>query len=881
MGFESVDFSIYSAPPPNSGPGAVGAPDLQAGSHPYQVNVAFRFSKTIDSHGEAAPAGSAKDLQVDLPPGMIGSLVDLPQCPPEVFKRGESGALACPVDAQVGTLTLDTGTREVVRPVMNLEPPPAVAAQLGVFAVVTPVVMGVSIRTDSDFGLTITMHNLPEFLPVYGGALKLWGVPADAGHDALRGSCLELEGQSTGRCPSGAPRKPFLTLPGACAAPPSVTLRVDSWEQPGQFSVAAGAPEDAEGHPLSLVGCNRLDFSPSMELQTESNAADAPSGLSVRLQLPQSDSPDGLAEANLRRAVIALPQGVSVNPAAADGLGSCLPQQIDLGGPAPSQCPDSSRIGSVQIDSPLLAGPLQGSVYLATPGSNDFGSMLAVYVAAERGGILVKLGGRIDADPDSGRLTVILDELPQLPFSDLALRFDGGPRAPLATPSHCGTFPGVAKLGTYAGPDDAAATLSSGIILDRNCGGEFSPSFSGGATSSLAARRTGLTLLLERSDGERFLRGFSATLPDGMLPLLGGIPLCADVLAASGSCDPLSRIGSVAISAGAGPHPFYLQGAAFLTGPYQGAPFGLSIVVPGRVGPFDLGTIVVRGRVDVDPRDARLSIATDPLPLILAGIPLRIRGLGLTSTGGPGLFLAPSGCEEQSVAATAFDEAGGAASLHSPFFVGGCAGLPFKPRISASTGRLVTRTGGASLRLVIRNPAGAHAGIDSIAIVFPQQLSPRLTAIQTACPRGAFAASSGACPAASVAGTVTVRTPILDVPFRGPAYLVSRGADALPRIVLTPGARGIVLRLVGSLRISPAGIVVAHFASLPDVPIESLVLDLPRGRHSVFGASFLTGSTAGLCARRLTMQTTALARNGAVLRRSSRVAVAGCGRRRR
>jgi len=879
--FESAAFSIYSAPPTASEPGAVGPPEVQAGSHPYEVSIAFSLSQTTDSHGEAIPAGSAKDLQVDLPPGMIGSLVDVPRCPPEAFESGSLFSQGCPAGAQVGTLSLDTNVLDVTLPVVNLEPPPAVAAQLGVFAVLTPVTMGVSVRTGSDYGLTVAMHNLPEFLQVFGGSLKLWGVPADPRHDTLRGSCLGLSGESTGKCSSGAPRKPFLTLPGSCTGPPKATLRIDSWEHPGEFDSETVVPEDPEGASLSLRGCDRLDFSPSMEIRSEDSVADSPSGLSVGLRFPQSENPDGLAEANLRRAVVTLPDGVSVNPAAADGLGACLPSEIGLADPGVPRCPDSSRIGSVQIGSPLLAAPLQGSVYLAKPGSNEFNSMLAVYIAAERDGVLVKLGGRIDADPSTGRLTVTLDDLPQLPFSDLTLRFDGGPRAPLATPPSCGSFTATARLGSYAALDEgAAATPSSDLVVDRGCGGGFSPSFVGGATSSLAARRTGLTLRLARSDGEQALSAFSTTLPRGMLPLLGDIPVCGDLAAADGGCAASSQIGSVTIAAGAGSHPFYLQGAVFLTGPYRGAPFGLSIVVPGRAGPFDLGTIVVRARVGVDPGDARLSIATDPLPQILAGIPLRIRGFDLTSASRPGLFVAPSSCEEQSITGTAFGGTGATASLSSPFFVGGCSGLRFKPRIAASTSSLATRRGGAALRLAIRDPAGSQAGIRAISVGFPRQLSPRLSAIQAACGRDAFAADPSTCPAASVVGTVKVRTPILDVPLRGPAYLVSRGTDALPRIVLMPQGRGIVLRLAGSLRIARSGIAVAHFASLPDAPIASLLLNLPRGGHSALGANFLNGPKGSLCARRLAMPVRVLARNGAVLRRSVRVAVRSCGRRR-
>lgn len=877
LGFQSADFSISSAPPAGAEPGAVGPPDVQAGSHPYQVSIAFVLNQTVDSQGEPVVDGSVKDLQVDLPPGMIGSMVDIPHCPAEAFESSSLFFQGCPAGTQVGTLSLDTNLVDLTLPMLNLEPPPGAAAQLGVFAVISPISMGVSVRTGGDYGLSVAMHDLPESLQVFGGSLKLWGVPADRRHDTLRGSCLDLEGRSTGECPSGLPLKPFLTLPGTCKAPPRVALHIDSWEQPGDFVTETIVPTDAEGHPLGLGGCDRLDFSPSMEIQSESKAADAPSGMAVDFRLPQSENPDGLEEANLRRALVTLPTGVSINPAAADGLGVCLPEEIGLDDSAEPRCPDSSRIGSVEIDTPMLAAPLQGSVYLAVPRRNEFGSMLAVYLTAQSGDVLIKLPGRIDADPDSGRLTVSLDNLPQLPFSHLALAFDGGPRAPLATPSRCGTFTAKARLGSYAVPDDAAAvTASSALVVDRACNGGFSPSFLGGATTSLAGRRTSLTLQLRRSDSEETIRRFSTTLPQGMLPLLGSIPVCGDVQAADGSCEPSSQIGSVAIAAGAGPHPVYLPGKAFLTGPYGGAPFGLAIAVPGLAGPFDLGAILVRAKVSVDPLDARLTIATDALPQILQGIPLRIRGFDLTTSSRPGVFVAPTSCDEQRVTATAFSGTGATASLSSPFFLGGCAGLRFSPRVSASADPMVTRAGGAALRLLIRNPSGAQASIRAISLGFPHQLSPRLSAIQAACGRLAFAADPSSCPPASVIGSARVRTPILGDPLRGPAYLVSRGTDALPRVVLMPRAGGIVLRLVGSLRISPTGAAVVHFASVPDAPISSFALTLPRGRHSALGASFLGSARGSLCFRRLAMPAKIVAGNGSVVRRSVRVAVARC-----
>lgn len=877
LGFRSLDFSIDSAPPAGAEPGAGGPPQVQAGSHPYQVNIDFAFDQTTDPQGEPAPDGAVKDLRIEFPAGLIGGLTEIPRCPPEAFKGTDLFTQGCPADTQVGTLTLDTTFLDTTVPVFNLEPPPEVAAELGVFALVTPVPMGVSVRTGGDYALTVDLRNLPQFLPLLAGSLSLWGVPGDAGHDTLRGSCLGLGGESVGSCPSAAPRMPLLTLPGSCAGPPRATLRANSWERPGAFVAASAVPRDGAGDALSLRGCERLDFSPTVAVRSESRAADAPSGFALDLRLPQSENPDGLAEAEVRDVAVALPSGVSINPAAAAGLGACRPQEIGLDDSAAPRCPDSSRIGSVAIDSPSIAGSLQGSIYLAAPHENAFGSMLAAYLTAERDGVLVKLAGRIDADPGSGQLTVALNGMPQLPFSRMTLDFDGGPRAVLATPSGCGTFEATARLVPHsASGNGGAVARSSGFAIDRGCGSAFSPSFLGGTTSALAGHHTDLVLRLERAGGEEAIRSFSATLPRGLLPMLGDVPPCADAQAAAGRCGTSSQIGSVAIAAGAGPLPFRFSGKVFLTGPYGGAPFGLSITVPGIAGPFDLGAIVLRARISVDPRDARVTIATDSLPQILRGIPLRIRGFALTSIDRPGLFFAPTACEGQSVSARALGGAGVMASLSSGFFLTGCSGLRFSPRVSASTSARVTRAGGAALELAVRNPLGAQANIRAISARFPRQLSPRLSAIQAACARWTFALDPESCPAASVVGKVSVRAPILDVPLRGPAYLVSRGLDALPRIVLMPRARGVMLRIGGSLRISAVGATAVTFASIPDAPISSFVLSLPRGSRGALGASFLRKAVGSLCGRNLTMLTKVVAQSGLGVRRSVPVSVTGC-----
>lgn len=876
LGFESTAFSIYSAPPAGAEPGAVGPPQLQAGSHPYDARFTFSFNQTTNSEGKPVPDETAKDLEVDLPPGLIGNPRSVPQCRQEEF---ESGSLfsekGCPAGTQIGTLRLDTTFANVTLPVFNLEPPSDKLAQFGVFVLLTPMVMNASVRSDGDYALRMTLQNLPQFLPVVGGSLDLWGVPADSEHDTLRGKCLGFEGQSLGKCPAGVPRRPFLTLPVRCGKPPAVKFRVDSWEEPGEFVSEVASPLDAEGHELVLDGCDSLDFSPEVTVRPESRTADAPSALEIDLGLPQSENPDGLGEGEPSSVVLDLPSGLSLNPAAGDGLGACSPEQIALKSLVQPACPDSSRIGSVTVASPLAAEPLRGGIYLATPGKNPFGGMFTAYLVAEGNGILVKIPGQIEANKSDGSLIMRLEELPQLPFSDFSLQFDGGPRAPLALPAHCGTFTTFARLSAYSDPAGEPLTLPSSFVIDGNCDVGFSPEFLSGATSSSAGQRSDLVLHLARKEGEAGIGRFSVNLPTGLLPLLGDVPRCPDLLAQEGNCLPASRIGSMDIAAGAGSHPFHFSGATFLTGPYKGAPFGLAIVVPAVTGPFDLGVVVVRARVLVDPRSARLTIATDPLPRVLGGIPLRIQGLDLSTADRPGVFTTPTSCKKQEVTGRAVSEAGNSASLSTPFFVSGCSKLGFSPRVSASTEGRANRREGVALRLAIHNHSKNQSNLRSIKIDFPPQLSPRLSAIQGACPAATFATGPELCPRTSAIGTARVRTPIFNAALEGSAYLVSRGTEALPRIVLVLSAEGTTLELNGSLHLSKKGTMSTHFAAMPDAPISNFALVLPRGAHSALGANFLAGSGGALCGRQMKVTAILVGHNGAYAKDVARVRCSG------
>lgn len=860
---------------------ADGSPDVEAGSHPFGVTASVALAQT-EFKGSVVPAGAMKDMEVTFPVGLVGSAGAVPQCPLYLLPSDVPlGASKCPPDTQVGLLLAELSSGEKLGlPLYNLVPPAGAPVELGVYAGFFPLTMTGVVRADRDYALSVDLENISQLFPLAGLSMTLWGVPADPTHDPYRGECVRLlGGESTGSCPAGAPLEPFLTLPTACEAPLAFTLGVDAWSQPGESLTAVAASEDGAGGKLEVTGCDRLNFGPSIDVRPDTVAADSPAGVSIDLALPHTDNPRGLAEAALRDMRVTLPRGVSINVAAADGLSACTPAQVGLGTMEEPSCPNSSEIGSAAVDTPLLPVPLAGTIFLG-PSGDPFDGEVTAYVVAEGDGVVVKLATHVVADPSTGQLMVTVSKMPQVALTDMRLSFRGGPRAPLATPEGCGTFATTAQLTPYSAPPvSEQPTLTSSFTIGSNCGAGFAPSFVAGSTSTSAGESTGFALELSRADGEQEIRSMSATLPEGVLANLGSVTPCRATQAAAGDCGAASRVGAVTIAAGAGSHPFYLSGAAFLTGPYEGAPFGLSILVPAVAGPFDLGTVTIAARLSLDRHDAQLTIATDPLPTIIKGIPLRIRSIAMT-VDRPGFISNPTNCASKQVVGEVVG-AQTAARVSSPFALTGCSRLPFSPSVSASTPAGVSRARGAGFDLKIRESRGAHANIGSVAVVFPSQLSARLGAIQQACTRAIFDANPASCPTGSRIGSAEAQTSLLGSRLNGPAYLVSNGTATHPDMAMVLQGEGVTIELRGALRVSHGRALAVTLKNVPDAPISSLEVSLPEGPESVLGANDLSRATGSLCGEKLVLHTSIAGQNGVRVKRSPRVSVSGCRRSRR
>ncbi len=879
-----------------------GVADTQAGSHPYELTASLAFNvsarETHPREGLLANA-AAKDLAVALPPGLVGNPNVVPRCSQQDFLEGEG--LGCPLDTQVGTVKLYFygSFHSAVYPVFNVVPPAGQLAELG-FSVAgighIPLFFHLPVNEAGEYGLTALLNDIPESGPLQGAILTLWGVPADGDHDLERegtyGQGRQQDGEfckpmvevkgavetQTG-CPSGVAAKPFLTLPSACRGEVSVGASGDSWQSP-EPEPRATLGSQAVGAP---TGCERLGFTPTLALAPETTQAGAPSGYTIDVHVPQNEDPTALATPDLRRAVVRLPAGVVVSPSVANGLQGCSDAQFQLRSLTSASCPARSQIGTVKIATPLLSSPLEGQVFLGepqcapcTPADAQEGRLVRLLVQAQGSGVTVKLAGSGSIDQSTGQLTVTFDESPQLPFEELKLTLDGGATAPLANPTTCGTqLSATSQLTPYS--SETPAEPSSEPFAVGGCPpAQFHPSFLAGTTNNQAGAFSPLTVTLSRTDQDEDLEHVTLQLPPGLLGMLAKVPLCAEAQARAGACGPQSEIGSVTVGAGPGADPVFLAGHVYLTGRYEGAPFGLSIVVPAVAGPFDLGTIDVGARIEVDPRSAALTVSSDPLPQQLDGIPLQLKTVNL-DIDRAGFVLNPTDCRALGIQGTLQSSDGAVASVSSSFQAANCATLPFKPWLSGLTHAHTGKVDGAYLHMRLDTAPG-QANIADVKIDVPKQLPVRLTTLQHACLAAVLEANPAGCPAASVVGSVTVITPVLRHALVGPVYLVSHGGASPPGLEFVLQGEGVTVDIVGHTTIRH-GVISAAFSSLPDVPISTLGLVLGAGPHSLLAANLPVKAKGSLCGQSLAMATAITGQNGAVRRQTTRLAVLGCRRR--
>jgi hypothetical protein len=645
-----------------------------------------------------------------------------------------------------------------------------------------------------------------------------------------------------------------------------------------------------------MTGCGALAFSGSMSMLPDTLEAGMPAGYDFNLHVPQANNPDSLSQPNVKRVVTALPMGTVVSPSSAVGLKACSDEQFfgpvaerGLQRPAiPGDCPRDSQVGTVSIRTPALELPLTGDVYLATPDCEPCspqdaqdGTMVRLFVQVVgegASGIVVKLEGRTSLNQQAGQLTATFDSNPQLPFSDFKLTLGGGSRATLANPRVCGPVSTSLDMTPWSNPFTTDLLTTSPFEISQGCiSQQFNPSFVAGTTNIQSGEYTPFTLSFGRNDADQFLNGLQMQMPAGLLGSLTGIPLCKEPDASQGTCGTGSLIGHTQVLTGPGQTPFLVTGGqVFLTETYKGAPFGLSIVVPAKAGPFTLsgttgtGNVVVRAAINVDPHTVALTVTSDPLPTALDGIPLQLKVVNITIDR-PGFTLNPTNCAKTAITGTLSSKESGGAHVSSSFQVTNCAGLGFKPSFKVSTAGKTSRVTGASLDAKLTYPKGAkYANIAKVKVDLPKQLPSRLTTLQKACPAATFNANPASCPKDSIVGIARATTPILPVQLTGPAYFVSHGGEAFPNLIVILQGYGVRVDLVGDTFISKAGITSSTFSQVPDVPVSTFELYLPQGRDSALAAN------GNLCKSTLKMPTAFIAQNGATIRQTTPITVTGC-----
>jgi hypothetical protein len=854
-----------------------GAPEMQAGAHPYEFTTSIDFNSHTDKDaGPRYPAGDARDVTVLLPPGFVGSTAGVGRCTVGelAFGTGANAQPLCLPESQVGVMNLRIDQGESTRvPVFNMVPPPGVPARFGIDISGSLIILDTTlVRHEGEYRLAVSGTEIPQALAVNGNTFTFWGVPSDQSHERVR-SCPGSGPPSTGGpfCPSPDPPKAFFRNPTSCSAQGLPTaVRADSWQEPGKFKEVTVRSHELPGYPWApeewgpeagTEGCDAVPFEPMLDLDLTTDKADSPTGLAVDLGVPQdcwkpqasvAAVEAAICQSDLKAATVTLPEGLVLNPSAAAGREGCSAAEFGVVSPqgqvavafdeAPVSCPDASKIGTVTVETPLLDETLGGTVYLARQSENPFGSLLALYLVIEGQGIRIKQAGRIELGPN-GRLTTTFDGAPQTPFESLRLELDGGPRAPLRTPAACGTYTAGATLTPWSG--NGAVQRQSSFEITEGCGGGFDPKLSAGTENPLAGKYSPFNLQLSRADGTQELGKLQVSLPPGLVSTLRGYSYCPDsVLAAissdpgtgkgqeaSPSCPANSRVGSATVGAGAGVNPFYTQsGRAYLAGPYKGAPVSLAVVAPAVAGPFDLGSVVVRNAIHIDPTTAQLTIASDPLPQVLHGIPLDLRDVRVRYD----YTLNPTSCEPFQIGSQITSTQGAIASPSVHFQAAGCDRLGFKPRLSLALKGPTHRAAHPALRAVLRTRPG-DANIGATTVLLPKTELLENAHIRTICTRVQYAAAGGegaGCPKGSVYGYARAWTPLLAEPLEGPVYLRSNGGEReLPDLVAA---------LDGQIHVDVVGYIDSvhqrirnRFAIVPDAPVSKFELTMQGGRKGL------------------------------------------------
>jgi hypothetical protein len=838
----------------------------QAGGHPNVITVVEVGNRFNQGPTPPCECNDPKDIAIHTPAGVIANPHVVSEC-----TTAELATFSCPPESQAGFVVVrffNWGVIPLYRTV-----PQAGQAALFVFlpplTVAIPQYLAVSARTGGDYGLDFKIQGITHTLPPTFIGNVFWGVPGDPANDAIRfapgersiecssnplaalandivpGDCGKKEPHS-----SSLPIEPFVQAPTTCVGPLSSSVETLAYDN---------ETDTAEAPWPATTGCDKLSFSPSLSAAPTTTEADSASGLAVDLKVPQFEDPSTPSPSEIRATTVTLPPGFSINPNAADGKSVCSDEQANLTNEEAAQCPEFSKIGTTELDSSALPGPIPGYIYLGEPKPGD---RYRVILTASGFGTNIKLLGSIRPDPQTGQLVTAFENLPQAPFQEFNLHFFGSERGVLATPTQCGTYPVKTSFEPWAAPELSDQTSTQFFTIDSGPGGKpcpagprpFGPSLQAGVADNTAGLHSPLTLALGREDGEQNLTGLTIKTPPGFSATLKGIPYCPQaaiaqlaVLGYSGlveqsspSCPAASQVGTAVAGAGAGTHPLYVNGKAYLAGPYKGAPLSLEVVIPAVSGPYDLGNVAVRAALDVDPTTAQVTTVSDPLPQILEGVPLRTRSIQV-NLDRPGFALNPTNCDPFAIAATLSGSEGGLSDPSAHFQVANCADLPFAPKLALSLKGATRRASHPALKAVLTQGLAGEANAASTSVALPHSLILDNAHIRSPCTRAALAADN--CPPGSVIGSAKAETPLLSAPLEGPVYLATGFGHKLPDLIVDlKGQIDVVLD--GRIDTTAKEQIRTTFQTIPDAPVSKFTLSLDGGNKG------LLFSSENLCKKR-------------------------------
>jgi hypothetical protein len=819
--------------------------DRRAGAHP---DLTYTFSVVSDPETEPDDKGlhdsyaPIRNLRVDLPPGLLANPNILG--PSQQCRVIELASAHCPNGSQIGIAEVNAYTYGILRePIFMMRPPGGdVVARVGFIAALYPIFTDVTVRTDGDFGASAEIADAPSEANLVRAEATLWGVPADPKHDKERCNPEEV---FLHQCVESPPRPPgtsetaFTTNPTRCGVPLSLKVSAQSWAEPEY-----DPKNTLTALFASITECEGLPFGPGLSVQPTNHRAASPTGLDMTLTQPEAEGVKVREPSQIRDIRIQLPQGIAPNPASADGLGTCSAEQVKYKERVAAQCPDNSKLASTEFEVGGLPRRMKGAIYLQQP---EPGNLFRVWVVADDLGAHVKLQGQLQLDESTGQVTSVLLDNPQAPLREVRVRVTSGLRAPLMTPSSCGTYDTHYEFTPWAG--GPSAINETPMAIDEGCDtGGFDPKLSAGATDASAGAHTQFSLTLTREDGEDNLGSLEVTLPRGLSATFAGIPHCEGAAAESGQCPPESRIGKVSASTGVGPAPLWVPQpgkdptAVYLGGPYKGAPLSIVTVVPAQAGPFDLGDQVVRSAVYVDPVTAEATTKTDdPLPQMLEGVPVLYRTVNVLLDR-PDFTLNPTSCAKKQTTSLLHSAGGQAATPSSSFAAANCERLPFKPKLSLRLNGGTHRGAHPKLRAVLRMPSGG-ANIARTSVALPHSEFLDQAHIRTVCTRVQFAARQ--CPPGSVYGHVKAITPLLDEPIEGNVYLRSSSHPLPDMVFALKGPPSLPIEIDAVSRIdSVNGGIRSTFDSVPDAPVSKLIASFPGGKKGL-----IVNSTS-LCAQK-------------------------------